>query len=334
MKVAFLTYPAAFQDVGGGEIQLLRTKEALEKKGVCVDLFDSWNSRVEAYDVIHAFSSVKDFLGLLSVAKTRKVPVVVSPILWSDWRMTPLRHWAKWFFPAFPSGRRRILQLADRILPNSLMEQKHISRLFAIPEQKMCVIYNAADAAFMKAAPGSFRDQYGKEPFILSVGRIEPRKNQLKMIEAVKGIPGVKLVLVGRPVTGYESYYRECVALGRGFTQWIDVLKHEEALLASAYAACDLLVQPGWFETPALAALEGALAGARVLLTQGGSTREYFEDHVDYLNPSSVADIRKKIRANLGRKADPALKGWVRERYSWERVAERTLDVYRELVSR
>src|SRR3989338_2999262 len=86
MKVAFVTYPSAFQNIGGGEVLLLKLREYLRKSGAEVDLFDFWNGRVENYDIVHIFGSVKDCLGLVQVANSRKVKVAITPLLWSDWR--------------------------------------------------------------------------------------------------------------------------------------------------------------------------------------------------------------------------------------------------------
>ncbi len=131
MKVAFYTYPSAFQNVGGGEILLLKVREYLQKAGVTVDLFDSWSARIEDYDVLHVFGSVKDCLGLVRVAKSRGVKVVITPLWWSDWRRAffiegslktradfVLRHTTKLLFPAFPSARRELLLASDLIFPN------------------------------------------------------------------------------------------------------------------------------------------------------------------------------------------------------------------------
>ena len=74
---------------------------------------------------------------------------------------------------------------------------------------------------------------------------------------------GARLVLIGSPVSGYEEYFNECKKLGGGFTTFIPTMRHEDPLLRSAYAACDLFVLQGWFETPGLVAMEAALAGAQ-----------------------------------------------------------------------
>jgi glycosyltransferase involved in cell wall biosynthesis len=104
-------------------------------------------------------------------------------------------------------------------------------------------------------------------------------------------------------------------------------------MLSSAYAACDVFVLPGWFETPGLAALEAALAGAKVVATDGGSTKEYFEDKVLYIRPHKPADMRKKIAWALEADKTAELKKMILDRYLWEKVAERTIEGYRRVLS-
>ena len=56
MRVLFNTYPVAFDCPGGGEMQLLKCKQALESLGVEVLLFDPWRPQFEQVDVVHYFS--------------------------------------------------------------------------------------------------------------------------------------------------------------------------------------------------------------------------------------------------------------------------------------
>lgn len=335
MKTAFFTYPSAFQNVGGGEIVLLKLREYLSKSGTPVDLFDPWKSRVEDYDVLHVFGSVKDCLGLVQVANARGVKVVTSPVLWSAPTDLPslMRHSVKVVFPAFPSLRRELLMRSDMLFPNSEMEKKHIARYFAVPEEKMRVVYNGVDKNFAAADASLWRARYGGEPFVLSVGRIEPRKNQLNLIRAMKNM-GLKLVLIGDPVTGYGSYDTSCRAAGAGFAEFIPALPHGDPLLKSAYAACSLFVLQGWFETPGLAALEAALAGALIVVTQGGSTREYFGSLANYLDPASVSSIQKSIRTALARTNDGRLKEHVSSRFTWDKIAQSYAELYREVSAK
>ena len=47
MRILFNTYPVAFACPGGGEIQLLKSREALEKTGQQVFLFNIWDPQFD-----------------------------------------------------------------------------------------------------------------------------------------------------------------------------------------------------------------------------------------------------------------------------------------------
>ena len=345
MKIAFFTYPSAFQNIGGGEILLLKMREYLEKEGEDARLFDPWKDRIENYDILQVMGSVKDCLGLVRVANARGVKVAITPLCWSDFRRAlftagtwgtkldfVLRHAAKVFFPSFPSSRRQLLLASDLIFPNSEIEEKQISRLFAVPRVKMKVLPNGVDRSFLDADPELFYATHGREPFVLGVGRIEPRKNQLNLIRAVKKIKKQRLVLIGSPVSGSEDYFRQCQEEGSHSTLFLPTLKHDDPLLKSAYAACGLFVLQGWFETPGLVAMEAALAGATVVATSGGSTREYFKDDVDYLDPSSVEDMRQVILKGMSAPKQGRLKEHILQNYTWDRIAKQAAGYYREVL--
>ena len=115
MKIAFFVYPSALQAPGGGEILLLKTKEALEKKGISVKLFNQWEDKLKNFDILHVFGSVKDCLGIMETAKSLGVKVVLSPIFWSTLQRSlhehgsllkksqmALRHLAKVVCPVMP----------------------------------------------------------------------------------------------------------------------------------------------------------------------------------------------------------------------------------------
>ena len=78
MRVVFYAYPSAFQNPGGGEIQLLKTKEALQRKGVEVKLFNQWQDSFDDFDILHVFGSVKDCLGLMHSAKNKGLKIALA----------------------------------------------------------------------------------------------------------------------------------------------------------------------------------------------------------------------------------------------------------------
>lgn len=346
IRVAFFVYPSAFQNVGGGETLLLKTKEYLEKEGVYCRLFDIWNDKLEEFDILHVVGSVKSCLGLIETAKNKRVRVVLNPVFFSTFQRalheegslkrkigSCLRHLAKVFFPYFPSERRKMLALADAVIPNSQAELKQLKRLFAIPQEKMHVIPNCADADFEYGDSNLFTAKFKIEDFILSVGRIEPRKNQLNLIRASRSF-GLPLVIIGSPVSDYTDYYKECKKAAGERIIFIDRIDHRDPLLKSAYKSCSCFVSQGWFETPGLAALEAGLGGARVASTDRGCTKEYFKDYVEYFNPSDVNSIKKAVKKALSKDKNDLLKQRVKKEFLWEIAAQKNIEVYNKLLQR
>ena len=103
-------------------------------------------------------------------------------------------------------------------------------------------------------------------------------------------------------------------------------------MLASAYAACNVFALPSTFETPGIAALEAALAGAKIVITPHGGTRDYFNNMAEYVNPYSVESIRAGIVASLESKKSNTLQQHIKNEFLWNRVAEKTLAVYKSIA--
>ncbi len=344
-QIYFYVYPSAFQNPGGGEVLLLKTKEYIEKQGVEIKLFDLWNDRLKKNDLLHVFGSVKEAFGLMATAKAIGTKIVHSPIIWYNWssslgieyalkeRVLCLgRQAVKTFAPFIPSTRKKMMETADVVLAGSEMEAEQISRYFLVPEAKIKAVPYGADEYFAFAKPDTFIKKYGDKDFILCVGRIEPRKNQLNLIRAMNQIDK-KLIVIGEPVSHHTVYYERCRKEAGPNIQFLGGLQQDSEELRSAFAACNVFVLPSWFETPGLSALEAGLAGAKIVITEEGCTREYFADMVHYLEPKSVSDIRTKIQNAIASRKTDRLKKHIREKYLWPNMAKRTIEIYNSLIN-
>lgn len=334
----------AFQTPGGGENQLVQTGRHLEAHGVRVRLFSPWTDRLDSARVLHLFGMSREGLDLARLARSRGVPVVLSPICWYQPRAIaalepgPLRKavalsaWAlRSIAPGIPSWRRDLLREADVVLPNSEAEADQLARLFDVPRDRIKVVPNGVRPSFGTALPDLFHDRWGGEPFVLSVGRMEPRKNTLGLARAVAEL-GLPMVHIGDPLPGRGDYARACWQTGQGLVTWIDRLDHDDPLLASAFAAARVFALPSWFETPGLSALEAALAGAAVAITPFGSTREYFGEMANYARPDRPREIRRAIRDGWDRGPDPRLAPRIATHYLWPIVAQITAEVYDQVA--
>jgi glycosyltransferase involved in cell wall biosynthesis len=346
VKILFNVYPSAFQTPGGGEVQLMKTKEYLSRLGVDVGLFDQWKDSLEGCDIFHTFGSVKDSLSIQQAAKSSGAITALSTICWYDLRsayytyqdfrrrtLSLARHFAKLFVPLTPSMRKSLMHVSDILFPNSILEAQQLIRYFHIPKDRIFVVPNGVDERFLNADPTPFIKEYGLKDFILFVGRIEPRKNQLTFVRAMQDTKQT-IVFLGGALPDYEAYYAQCKKEASPNMYFLDAVGHNDPLLASAYAACNTFVLPSWFETPGLSALEAAMAGAKVVITDGGCTSEYFGDRVHYVQPHDQRDIRRVTLEVFDQAKDNRLKEYVRREYSWTRVAEKTSEGYRVAMGR
>jgi glycosyltransferase involved in cell wall biosynthesis len=330
----------AFQAPGGGENQLIQTGRHLEELGVPVRLFSAWTDRLEEARVLHLFGMSREGLELARVAKARGIPVVLSPICWYEphamacleptlpRQIASLAGWViRSIAPRTPSWRLKLLRLADLLLPNSPSEANQLRRLFGVDAAHIRVVPNGVLPAIGRATPEIFCRRFGAFPFVLSVGRIEPRKNTLELIRAARRLE-LPLAIAGEAPPGFERYEAQCRHAAAPDTIWLGRLDHHDPLLASAYAAARVFALPSWFETPGLAALEAALAGCAVVITPYGSTKEYFGDHVEYARPHRPGEIGRALARAWEDGPDPELAPRVETRYLWPQIARMIAGAY------
>jgi len=329
MKVMFATYPMAFHTPGGGEIQLLAYQKYLPAQGVNVTPFDLWNPRFIEHNLVHFFSCVGGSSHFCGFVKQLGLPLIVSSSLWITEETKDL----------YPIGEIRTqLNLADCVVANSDMECDMLSQVLDLPRDKFVTVYNGVDDIFFdKPSPVLFRQEFGiDKSFILNVGNIEPRKNQLRLAQAMQAFPDYKLVLIGH--VRDKAYFEELMKTAGEQLIHIGPLSHESELLRSAYQACKAFALPSTLETPGLAALEAAAQGAILVVTKEGSTQEYFADDAIYVDPESVDSISEGVGNALSGQLTTSdvnrLEQRVRESFSWSSAIRCLSLVYREVTSK
>lgn len=235
---------------------------------------------------------------------------------------------------------------ADKVIVTSSSMKGEIQGHFHLPQEKIAIIPNGIDPERYNASVdrSAVRGRYGVNPhekLVLCVGRLVPQKGIEYLIRAVPRIAQrfheSKFIIVGE---GWFRGYLEQVARSTGqqwkitFTGWIP--DHELiALLNSA----DVLVVPSIYEPFGIVALEGMAAGVPVVASDIGGLAEIVEHERTGIlaysrNPDSIAWAVGRILS------DPGHSNWlvqnaremVQKTYSWEAIAMRTAEIYRELV--
>ncbi len=196
------------------------------------------------------------------------------------------------------------------------------------------------------AAPGAFRTASGIEgPYLLFVGRLASNKGLLPLLDAFAPLarddPSATLVLVGA-----DGGMRPAIEARRralDLVRRVRILGHLESdtLLADAYRDARAVVLPSEYEAFGLVLLEALAQGTPVVASRVGGIPEFVEDGRAGLlvPPLDVPALEAALRRlwddpALGRRLGSYGRDTVVPRYSWERVADGLVAVYREVLGR
>jgi glycosyltransferase involved in cell wall biosynthesis len=333
LKITFASYLTVSARHGGPLTQLTFTKHYLEELGVEVRLMDHWFNRQEFFDcdLFHIFGASFATYDLARYLHDHNIPFVVSPIFFTQRSSRTIKITIQ-FNRSDYSIVADICRWAVRVLPNTSEEAALIMKSMNISKQQISLIPNGVEERFSGGDPNLFYKQYGIKDYILNVGHIGlDRKNTLSLIRALEGIDH-PAVIIGNYYPSTEG--KQCLeeAERNKNITIIQGIDHGSELLASAYAGCKVFVLPSKYETPGIAALEAALAGASIVTTPHGGGRDYFGDMTEYINPYSVNSIQKGILNSLEKPKSTELKVYVSNNFLWKNVADLTHKTYQNLL--
>ncbi|MGO4682106.1 glycosyltransferase [Hyphomicrobium sp. 2TAF46] len=368
-KVVLLTHGSERHSLGGPTVRVPATADYLRRRGVFAEVRNFPDPAIFEADIVHGFNvwSLESALTMARRSHSLGKPFVFSPIFldqsenefWSgtipqlfaqEWESDRLEAELGLARAAFEHARelgrtsteaapghhayvREMVRLADQVICLSEHEQRALRRIGADVEIST-IVRNPVDAdRFGQADPSIFADAFGFKDYVVCVGRIESRKNQLMLIQALSGL-NIPVVLIGAIS---DKKYGEKIHRRAGdnihFTGRIDP---SSPLIASALAGARVSVLPSWCEGAPLAALEAAAAGASMVLSNRSSEPEYFGDLARYCDPADLGSIRDTIleayEAPLDASRREEQKDYVARNFSWERYAEQTHQVYQKAV--
>jgi glycosyltransferase involved in cell wall biosynthesis len=208
-------------------------------------------------------------------------------------------------------------RVAKRVLTVSERTRADLVRLYGLPAEKVVVTPNGVDPAFTAA------NNLMLGTYVLVVGAVEPRKNQLVALAAAEAV-SLPLVVVG-PVKD-KALARELHQAGADVRGYVS---QEELVELYHGAAC--LAQPSRFEGFGLPVLEAMASGTPVVALDEPALREVAGDAAVFVDEEHLAD---GVHRALDEREQLVAAGLERARaFSWRVTAERTLEVYREALA-
>jgi glycosyltransferase involved in cell wall biosynthesis len=270
------------------------------------------------------------------------VPSHVVPFAWPGKALTVVHDLAFERHPhAYSASERAYLRLTTRwaarrcplLIADSESTKSDLVALYGVKTDRIRVVpLGGGEAAHRPIAPDSRLGELGLHgTFVLQVGRIEARKNQVSALAAVEKLDGVTLAIAGPErdqslAAGLRASTRARV-LGRVDPPTLELLyKHAAAV-----------VVPSLYEGFGLPVLEAMARGKVVVAAPTSSLPEVGGEAVLYADPADSDALAKALRGAISDKALRAkLVRASRTRaaeFTWDRCAAGVVAVIRELVA-
>jgi len=341
MRIAYLL-PAeyAIGNPGNGVTAQARAQAAaMARRGHDVVYLNPWELRLEEdIDVLHFFMGG---MALYGIESGRRLPptgvIAMSPILDTN-KAEGLYRFAARLGSVLPRLHSVPAILAaqargsDVVICRSQSERQRVINTLGVSPACASVVLNGIEPP--ELCPPFMRDVKLRyelpDRFVLHVsGYTDPRKNVLRLAAAA-GQLGLPLVIAGHSMPGpIENELRSISRQNRQLRLLGFVDRRTRDAL---YGLCHVFCLPSHHEGTGLAALEAGAAGAQVVITRMGGTRDYFKELAFYVSPTDMHDIRQCLaRAWEAPRAD-ALRTHIRTTLSWDHSAsalERAYDTAR-----
>lgn len=241
----------------------------------------------------------------------------------------------------YPPVFTRSIKQASRIITGSETVRDEMIRALGLPPARVIAIPEAAGLEF-RPTPGheTVQKTCGKwgitQPYFLTVGTLEPRKNLLVLIKAfdlMKRESNLRHKLV---VAGKKGWLKirdpEISAIINTSDDIIFTGYVAEEDMPALYAGAELFLFPSLYEGFGLPLLEACANGVPVLASDIAVHREVCGDAAWFVTPGNIVEWKdailslmmdREMKSHLIEKGSERVKA-----YSWERTAEKTLEVY------
>lgn len=227
-------------------------------------------------------------------------------------------HHPEWFSRSFAAVYNfmipRILKNARHVFTDSEFIRDEMHTVYGIAKEKIDVIYGAPADIFTPL-------ETIREPFVLAVGSIDPRKNLQPLIELFSQHSEHRLVIVGQKNKVFASMQLEQLGDNITFTGYVS---DEE--LVGLYNRASVFVYPSLYEGFGIPPLEAQACGCPVICSNVASLPEVGGTSLFYCDPYDKEDIYEKIAILM---ADDMLQETLRQkgyenirRFSWNRSAQ------------
>lgn len=219
------------------------------------------------------------------------------------------------FFPLAERLKSRVeiirnIYQASRILVPTKATRQDLIKKFPNKKRTTHVVYHGIDhltSRIVSHLPPKLQDLKTKK-YLLTVGRVELRKNTGRIVEAFSRLPYAEqyhLVLIGKPGYGYESFRSIVRALPAASRRRIHELGYQpDSVYRSLLMGAAAFVFPSLYEGFGFPVLEAMAAGIPTVTSNEGALAEVAGPAAEAVDPwnidSIVAGILRALEPKRG----------------------------------
>jgi len=193
--------------------------------------------------------------------------------------------------------------LADIVIATSEQTKKDIVEFYAVPENKIKVIYQSCQDNFYKEITASEVSRVKSKlnlpnNYLLHVGTIEERKNLLTNIKALTIIKDIPLVVIGKKKDYFKKIQKIIIENNLGHR--IRILEDvPNEFLPALYHGAEIFIYPSLFEGFGIPIIEALTCGTPVITTQGGCFSEVGGKNTIYIEATNHEQLALEINKIL-----------------------------------
>lgn len=302
----------------------------IEKKGLAAvssSFFAALCSAFGGYDIVHIHAEGPAFFAWIPKMFGKRVIVTIHGI---DWQR---EKWKSGFGSKFiRQGEKNAVKYADEIIVLSKGVQDYFRNTY---NRKTHFIPNGVnrpsivDADYISSKYGLTKDSY-----ILYLGRLVPEKGVHYLIRAYKQINTDKKLVIAGGASDTDEYAGKLRELAKGDNRIIFTGFVQGKILDELYSNAYMYSLPSDLEGMPLSLLEAMSYGNCCLVSDIDECASVVEDKAIIFKKSNVADLQSKLQeacedAQQVQKYKDEAADYICEKYNWDDVVERTLELYR-----
>lgn len=321
---------------GGLQVQAVELANSLNNIPFVKAKLFSWSSTDQSADLYHFIGIQPGLYQITQLLNQRNIPYVFT-LLASCCSMpslilASLRQ--KVGSRLFRNGKihHQVITNASRIVVLTKADVPRIKLMCGVETTKIEVIPNGINSGFFSPDGNLWRKTFGIDKFLLLVGAIQPRKNQVLAAKVANKL-GIPLVVIGPVLTlghPYNDLFAKEMETNRRFGgHWITNLQNDDPLLHSAYAACHGCILLSAQETQPLSVLQAMAAKKPVLLGDSPYTKSPPFHDLPKVSLDNF-DMLCKTMSSFWKHATPTK---LSDEFHWDNIANRLSRLYTSILT-